>query len=105
MFTALTLLSEGAVVRIVEEDDGSGWVKAMDGAGKKGLVPASYVEPVDSVETAQPVAAHAPRGSGQGSGKYGKGTKEVLSLGKALKPASFLCPSARHLRVPAARTR
>ena len=70
------------MVRIVEEDDGSGWVKAMDGAGKKGLVPASYVEPVDAVETAQPVAALVPRGGGQGSGKYGEGTKEVLSSGK-----------------------
>ena len=63
-------------MRILEEDDGSGWVKAMDPAGVKGLVPASYLESVDTVEDPQQRTS-PPRGSAQGhgqqgSGKYGK---------------------------------
>jgi Variant SH3 domain len=37
-------LSEGTTVAVLEEDDGSGWVKVTQGSGDKGLVPASYVE-------------------------------------------------------------
>ncbi|THH20534.1 hypothetical protein EW146_g844 [Bondarzewia mesenterica] len=61
---------EGATVHVLEEDDGSGWVKVADTAGEKGLVPASYIEPLDaraSAPSAQaPTSKHA-----QGSGKYG----------------------------------
>lgn len=32
------------MVRVLEEDDGSGWIKVIDEHGGKGLVPASYVE-------------------------------------------------------------
>lgn len=32
------------MVKVLEEDDGSGWVKVANSSGKKGLVPASYVE-------------------------------------------------------------
>ncbi|TFY64582.1 hypothetical protein EVG20_g5899 [Dentipellis fragilis] len=39
---------EGAMVHVVEEDDGSGWVKVADGSGGKGLVPASYIEAIES---------------------------------------------------------
>ncbi|KAG8979631.1 hypothetical protein FRB90_008042, partial [Tulasnella sp. 427] len=36
---------EGQVVEVVEEDDGSGWIKVGDPkTGEKGLVPASYVQ-------------------------------------------------------------
>lgn len=57
----------------MEEDDGSGWVKVMDDSGGKGLVPASYLEAVQAVQS----RASAPRGGiegrrQQGSGKYGK---------------------------------
>lgn len=31
-------------MHVLEEDDGSGWVKVADDSGGKGLVPASYVE-------------------------------------------------------------
>jgi hypothetical protein len=37
-------ISEGETVKVLEEDDGSGWVKVGNGSGGKGLVPASYVE-------------------------------------------------------------
>jgi len=36
-------------VRVIEEDDGSGWVKVLDEDGGRGLVPASYVESADVV--------------------------------------------------------
>lgn len=48
-------VSEGNVVYILEPDDGSGWVKVSPsptGAGKNGLVPASYVELVGDSESA-----------------------------------------------------
>ena len=35
-------------MQILEEDDGSGWVKVVDKAGNKGLVPASYLELSDT---------------------------------------------------------
>jgi len=37
-------IGEGETVKILEEDDGSGWVKVANNSGGKGLVPASYVE-------------------------------------------------------------
>ncbi|KAI1794856.1 hypothetical protein LXA43DRAFT_994584 [Ganoderma leucocontextum] len=33
-----------STVHVLEEDDGSGWVKVADDSGGKGLVPASYIE-------------------------------------------------------------
>lgn len=39
-------ISEGETVKVLEEDDGSGWVKVGNASGGKGLVPASYVEVV-----------------------------------------------------------
>ena len=61
------LILEGATVRVIEEDDGSGWVKVLDEGGGRGLVPASYVESAD--------ASRAPEsGAGRpiGSGQFGK---------------------------------
>jgi formin-binding protein 1 len=58
---------EGSNVHIVEEDDGSGWVKVADGKGGKGLVPASYVEPHQDHST----AASTIVSQSLGSGKYG----------------------------------
>lgn len=45
--TVLTENTEGSIVQILEDDDGSGWVKVQDADGDKGLVPASYVEASD----------------------------------------------------------
>lgn len=36
-------ISEGTTVHVLEEDDGSGWVKVADNHGGKGFVPASYL--------------------------------------------------------------
>ncbi|KAI0338929.1 hypothetical protein BDW22DRAFT_1409320 [Trametopsis cervina] len=41
-------VTEGAFVEVLEDDDGSGWVKVLDESGGKGLVPASYVETQDT---------------------------------------------------------
>jgi hypothetical protein len=43
-------IGEGETVKVLEEDDGSGWVKVANNSGGKGLVPASYVEVVGSEE-------------------------------------------------------
>jgi hypothetical protein len=64
------------VVRVIEEDDGSGWVKVDDGAGGKGLVPATYLDMDQDASTppAMPVPTPAPApatSARPGSGKYG----------------------------------
>jgi uncharacterized protein YgiM (DUF1202 family) len=41
-------LPEGSKVRVLEADDGSGWVKVIDLHGDSGLVPASYLEMLDT---------------------------------------------------------
>lgn len=43
-------IGEGEAVKVLEEDDGSGWVKVANNSGGKGLVPASYVEVVGPEE-------------------------------------------------------
>ncbi|KAF9236493.1 hypothetical protein BU15DRAFT_89110 [Melanogaster broomeanus] len=45
--------SEGALVHVLEEDDGFGWVKVIDNHGGKGLVPASYLDSVRDCRYAQ----------------------------------------------------
>ena len=60
------------MVHIIEEDDGSGWVKVIDDAGGKGLVPASYVQVVEATsEDFGAAAAHDSRDQ-QASGTRGK---------------------------------
>ncbi|RPD62761.1 hypothetical protein L226DRAFT_532256 [Lentinus tigrinus ALCF2SS1-7] len=44
-------VSAESTVHVLEEDDGSGWVKVADDSGGKGLVPASYVELLDGGQT------------------------------------------------------
>ena len=56
--------AEGATVRVVEEDDGSGWVKVVDEDGDRGLVPASYIEAPDT-NPAPNSSAEQSIGSGQ----------------------------------------
>ncbi|KAJ7505127.1 hypothetical protein B0H11DRAFT_1976959 [Mycena galericulata] len=57
-------VAEGTSVRVLEPDDGSGWVKVSDGQNS-GLVPASYVEYED--------AAPSGGASEEGSGQYVRG--------------------------------
>jgi uncharacterized protein YgiM (DUF1202 family) len=68
------LTTDGAIVEILEEDDGSGWVKVLDESGNKGLVPASYVE---LQSTAPEVRASTPQLSQpveelQAAGEFGQ---------------------------------
>ncbi|KIJ62735.1 hypothetical protein HYDPIDRAFT_157678 [Hydnomerulius pinastri MD-312] len=58
-------VSEGMLVEVLEEDDGSGWIKITDDHGGKGLVPASYLELLDenSLETSR--SSESPQASGQ----------------------------------------
>jgi hypothetical protein len=54
-------------VHVIEEDDGSGWVKVLDEDGGRGLVPASYIESADVTQAPSP-------GTGPflGSGQFGE---------------------------------
>jgi hypothetical protein len=54
-------------VHVIEEDDGSGWVKVLDEDGGRGLVPASYIESADVTQVTSP-------GTGPflGSGQFGE---------------------------------
>lgn len=63
------LITEGTTVYVVEDDDGSGWIKVVNDRGEKGLVPASYVEFAEATKTSLfgPIQFH-PR---QDSGRYG----------------------------------
>lgn len=60
----------GSTVRLVEEDDGSGWVKVADSRGGKGLVPITYLQIGQSGRDASPVPA-----VNQGSGKFGMSSR------------------------------
>ena len=55
---------EGASVRVIEEDDGSGWIKVVDEEGGRGLVPASYIESADVTQVPSP-GTRPVLGSGQ----------------------------------------
>ncbi|KAJ8523239.1 hypothetical protein ONZ45_g333 [Pleurotus djamor] len=64
-------VSEGMSVRVLEADDGSGWVKVSISGSNSGLVPASYIEVVEEEDTPSSSSGHSIRSSGsQGSGKY-----------------------------------
>jgi uncharacterized protein YgiM (DUF1202 family) len=52
-------ISEGETVKVLEEDDGSGWIKVVKNSGGKGLVPASYVELVGAEEKGPNVTPRA----------------------------------------------
>jgi len=57
-------VSSGTQVHVVEEDDGSGWVKVSDGR-KSGLVPASYLSMDESSSSSTAAITHkaGPRGA------------------------------------------
>ncbi|KAF8488671.1 hypothetical protein F5888DRAFT_1796322 [Russula emetica] len=67
---------EGASVHVIEEDDGSGWVKVLDEDGGRGLVPASYIESADVTQAPSP-------GTGPflGSGQFVCGLYDYRSQG------------------------
>lgn len=46
-------------MQILEEDDGSGWIKVADSNGK-GLVPASYVDLVEGEDEEEETTAKRP---------------------------------------------
>jgi hypothetical protein len=69
--------SEGAVVHVVEPDDGSGWVKVANHRGREGLVPASYLEN-DTTNSGSPARASLSQG---GSGKHGNNLPLSLRCG------------------------
>jgi len=68
---------EGATVRVVEEDDGSGWVKVADEDGGQGLVPASYIEAADATP-----APNLSAGQSIGSGQFVRGLYDYHSKGQ-----------------------
>ncbi|KAG8923615.1 hypothetical protein FRC01_012554, partial [Tulasnella sp. 417] len=74
---------EGQAVEVVEEDDGSGWIKVGNPkTGEKGLVPASYVQIDGAQEEAAPPPPTVNRGSRpQGSGKFVKGVYDYSAQG------------------------
>ncbi len=65
-------ITEGEIVKVVDPDDGSGWVKVADEEGGKGLVPASYIEVEKKSPKAKP-RPPPPRGSAarKTSSKFG----------------------------------
>ncbi|KAI0287946.1 hypothetical protein BC826DRAFT_1168600 [Russula brevipes] len=69
---------EGTSVRVIEEDDGSGWVKVVDEDGGRGLVPASYVESADASQTPGP---GPDIGSPPGTGQFVRGLYDYHSQG------------------------
>jgi len=77
LFSSLTYsVPEGATVRVVEEDDGSGWVKVVDESGGRGLVPASYIEAGDTTPAPDSGAGHPT----VGSGKFGRCSTTTRSI-------------------------
>ncbi|KIJ17907.1 hypothetical protein PAXINDRAFT_98083 [Paxillus involutus ATCC 200175] len=58
-------VSEGMLVHVLEEDDGSGWVKVTDNHGGKGLVPASYLEMLDLEIPEGSGGSESPQAAGQ----------------------------------------
>ncbi|KAI0084817.1 hypothetical protein BDY19DRAFT_1043519 [Irpex rosettiformis] len=61
-------VTEGSFVHVLEEDDGSGWVKVLDNSGKKGLVPASYVDlqgPAPSIRESTPQGSEVLQAVGE----------------------------------------
>jgi len=67
---------------VLEEDDGSGWVKVADDSGGRGLVPASYVELLTSSQTpAIPLSTKPGAPRSQGSGKYVRGVYAYQAQG------------------------
>jgi hypothetical protein len=59
---AYVRLAEGETVLVVEEDDGSGWVKVANMSGARGLVPATYLSASADAPASAPAASTVPAG-------------------------------------------
>ncbi|KAG7088275.1 hypothetical protein E1B28_012288 [Marasmius oreades] len=68
-------VTDGIIVRVLEPDDGSGWIKVADGHGGDGLVPASYLEYGTSE------AADESPTRENGSGRYVKAIYQYVANG------------------------
>ncbi|KAI0632446.1 hypothetical protein C8Q77DRAFT_1125758 [Trametes polyzona] len=66
-------VSAEAIVHVLEEDDGSGWVKVADDSGAKGLVPASYIELLDATPASNSSTSSLASGAHQTAGEYVRG--------------------------------
>ncbi|OJA09334.1 hypothetical protein AZE42_05467 [Rhizopogon vesiculosus] len=57
---------DGTLVHVLEEDDGSGWVKVVDPDGNEGLVPATYLDDASEgpIETSEPFQQKLQQASG-----------------------------------------
>jgi len=62
-------VNEGDEVNVIEEDDGSGWIKVINTRGKSGLVPASYVQ-LKEDSGPPPIAASTRPKTTVGSGQF-----------------------------------
>ncbi|TDL17213.1 hypothetical protein BD410DRAFT_776337 [Rickenella mellea] len=79
-------VTDGMHVHVIEEDDGSGWVKVADEQGGKGLIPASYVEPIDDADDHAPITTTKTATSSSAktpfdSGEYVRGVYEYSAQG------------------------
>ncbi|KAH9948829.1 hypothetical protein B0H21DRAFT_731329 [Amylocystis lapponica] len=73
---------EGTSVEVLEEDDGSGWVKVADNTGGKGLVPSSYIQFTDALVAPdqEPPTASEPSGAGR-AGEHVRGIYQYQAQG------------------------
>jgi len=63
-------VTEGTQVQVLEDDDGTGWVKVADEHGNRGLLPASYIEIVHDNETQPPNTVQQNPAQSLGSGMF-----------------------------------
>ncbi|KAI0373757.1 hypothetical protein BV20DRAFT_962334 [Pilatotrama ljubarskyi] len=66
-------VSAESIVHVLEEDDGSGWVKVADDSGAKGLVPASYIEFLSANPAPNIDASSSSSGADRSRGEYVRG--------------------------------
>ncbi|CCM05936.1 uncharacterized protein FIBRA_08175 [Fibroporia radiculosa] len=72
---------EGSEVQVLEEDDGSGWIKVADQHGGRGLVPASYIELSEGPAATAPRVATVSPPRQQGSGQFVRGIYQYQAQG------------------------
>ncbi|KAI9061334.1 hypothetical protein FKP32DRAFT_948969 [Trametes sanguinea] len=74
-------VSADSIVHVLEEDDGSGWVKVADESGGKGLVPASYVEFLDATPAPNSSTSSLSSGTQPTTGEYVRGLYSYKASG------------------------
>lgn len=72
---------EGEEMKVVEADDGSGWIMVKNGGGEEGLVPASYTEEIQA-----PIAPVASVASVSTSNTAATGDSKNKKKGPAVAP-------------------